>query len=276
MHADVAKPLHSTPRAIFPHFACIVKQLYQGSSSLSLSLPSLHCIILLDVVYFVISHLGVFIVCFVRVTHGGSSCTLCLHVWHSTFAVYHKNAIKIIIEAAFPRNRSNAACPVSCHLTSHVYLKAAHLSCSIQAYFCVSMWALQSEKYPPPPFSCWKTKAFPHKWDDRMCLLLLAGTSYNPPKILCSSSPTGMCRDHSVRTHTHTRGLLSDFYSSLAGWVQSIEMIGSSQSIKRQDLCKKVGMNRSGIVDSVLKDEVVHLVAQLSKEYSSPVLQSRT
>lgn len=53
-------------------------------------------------------------------------------------------------------------------------------------------------------------------------------------------------------------------------------MIGSSQSIKCQDLCKKVGMNRSGIVDSVLKDEVVHLVAQLSKEYSSPVLPSRT
>lgn len=271
MHADVAQPLHSTPRAIFPHFACIVKQLYQGSSSLSL--PSLHCIILLDVVYFVISHLGVFIVCFVRVTHGGSSCTLCLHVWHSTFAVYHKNAIKIIIEAAFPRNRSNAACPVSCHLTSHVYLKAAHLSCSIQAYFCVSMWALQSEKYPPPPFSCWKTKAFPHKWDDRMCLLLLAGTSYNPPKNPLQLQPNRDVQgSQCARAHTHTRGLLSDFYSSLAGWVQSIEMIGSSLSIKRQDLCKKVGMNQSGIVDSVLKD----LVAQLSKEYSSPVLLSRT
>lgn len=221
MHADVAQPLHSTPRAISPHFACIVKQLYQGSSSLSLSLPSLHCIILLDVVYFVISHLGVFIVCFVRVTHGGSSCTLCLHVWHSTFAVYHKNAIKIIIEAAFPRNRSNAACPVSCHLTSHVYLKAAHLSCSIQAYFCVSMWALQSEKYPPPPFSCWKTKAFPHKWDDRMCLLLLAGTSYNPPKILCSSSPTGMCRDHSVRAHTH-KGTVEWFLFKFS-WLSSVD-----------------------------------------------------
>lgn len=53
-------------------------------------------------------------------------------------------------------------------------------------------------------------------------------------------------------------------------------MIGSPLSIKRQDLCKKVGRSRSGIVDSVLKDEVVHLVAQLSKEYGSPVLLSRT
>lgn len=43
--------------------------------------------------------LGWFLLC--------SSCLLCLQVWHSTFAVYHKKAIKIIIESTYPWIGSN-------------------------------------------------------------------------------------------------------------------------------------------------------------------------
>lgn len=70
-----------------------------------------HCIILLDVTYFVICQCGVLVL----MPHGVvSSCLLCLQVWHSTFAVYHKNAIKIIIESTCPQNRSHVAFLVEC------------------------------------------------------------------------------------------------------------------------------------------------------------------
>lgn len=136
MHSDIAQRLHSTPRAIFPHFACITKHSFIKGSSFFFPSP-LHntswCRL-----YFVQSHIlgrggGVHRVLFsVHATWGGSSCLLCLQVWHSTFAVYHKNAIKIIID--LPQNRSNVACPVSCHLMWNW--------CSIEACFCVRICAL--------------------------------------------------------------------------------------------------------------------------------------
>lgn len=51
---------------------------------------------------FVIQHLVHRVLCAIW---AGSSCLLCLQVWHSTFAVYHKNAIKIIIETTYPLNK---------------------------------------------------------------------------------------------------------------------------------------------------------------------------
>lgn len=86
------------PRAIFPYFACITRFTFIKAWFFFTPLHNTTWCRLC----FVIQHL-VHRVLFA--IWAGSSCLLCLQVWHSTFAVYHKNAIKIIIDTTYPLNK---------------------------------------------------------------------------------------------------------------------------------------------------------------------------
>lgn len=140
MHADIAQPLHSTqgrfplilhasPSIVFLRLLFLSSALHNSSTWCRLCCCNL-------------TFWGCWSCCSFSLygIWAGSRCRLCLQVWHSTFAVYHKNAIKIIIESTYPRtrNRGSVAWPVSCQLTSYVDLQRQF---STQA----AVWSL-----PPP------------------------------------------------------------------------------------------------------------------------------